>query len=360
MWGDNGKDLTPAPKTPGLPLLLQKTWLVKTYNNPHPFKTDLVIDTRLVDASLPAQPVYWLAIDPAGKGQFNSPATEFIRMNGLDAEGKAFFNNVTWDRDGSGKDVWGVIAGQELLLATTINQPPCTSPNTGSLQVKILGGDAPYQLIVNNNSDLLINKRVDDLVSPADITGLGTGKYFLRVTDASKHVYLDSFYINNSDGPLPIALNDRYTLPVGRPLQLDAAAGMPDGLLWEWNGPDNFQSFSAQANITKPGLYTLRCSKDGCGNTQDITVADMAANILYDITVYPNPSLADFKAKVTLDKPAPVMMSVYTLDGQLVSTQKGEGRANYLFTGRLQASGVYELVFISGLSKTSRRLVIAK
>jgi len=43
-----------------------------------------------------------------------------------------------------------------------------------------------------------------------------------------------------------------------------------------------------------------------------------------------------------------------------VYTQKGNDRANYLFTGDLKVSGVYELVFTSGLSKTNKRLVIAK
>jgi hypothetical protein len=53
-------------------------------------------------------------------------------------------------------------------------------------------------------------------------------------------------------------------------------------------------------------------------------------------------------------------MSIYSPEGKLVSIQKGEGRANYLFTGNITASGVYELVFSSGLSKTTKRIVIAK
>jgi hypothetical protein len=333
---------------------------VKTYNTPASLKTDLVIDTRYVDAPLSARPVYWLMIDPTGKGQFNSPATKFIKMTSLDQQGRAKFNNVVWDKDSSGKDVWGIIAGQELLLATTIKQPACTSPGTGSLQVKILGGDAPYQFNIRSNGGLLINQTIADNTSPVDFTSLSTGKYFLKVTDAAQHAYIDSFYINNEDIPVPVALSDRYTLPIGRPLQLNAGAGMPGGLNWEWNGPGNFHAFTSNASITTPGLYTLRYSKNGCFNEQDITVTADPFNILYDIMVYPNPSTGSFRARVSLDKPAPVTMSVYTMDGRLVSTQKAEGRSNYQFTGELRVNGVYELVFISGLSKTSKRLVIAK
>jgi len=319
-----------------------------------------VIDTRPVDASLPAQPVYWLAIDPTGKGEFTSPATEYIKMDKLDADGKVFFNHVVWDKDGSGKDVWGIIAAQELLLATSITQPACASPGTGSLQVKILGGRAPYQLTVKNGAGLPISRTIDNAASPIDINNLNTGKYFLKIIDAAQHIYADSFYINNQDAPVPVALAANYGMIHGRTLHLNAAEDMPDGLSWEWNGPGNFHSFNPQVTIIEPGLYTLRCSKDGCSNEQDVMVTVAPDNILCDVTVYPNPSSSAFKARVTLDKPGQVTMSVYTNDGKLISMQKGDNRAHYLFTGELKTSGVYELVFTSGLSKTSKRLVIVK
>ena len=360
LWGDNGKPLTTAPKIAGLPLMLQKTWLIKPYGNPQPFITNLEIDTKAIDATVPAQPVYWLIIDRSGTGNFSLASTEFIKMNDLNKTGKASFNKVIWDQDGSGKDVWGIIAARELLLATTIHQPACTAPRTGSLQVRILGGQAPFQLSLENTSALLISKRIETADSTVAISALPTGKYFLKVTDAAKHIYRDSFYINNDDIPTATAIAAGYTLPAGKPLQLDAATNMPDGLSWQWKGPDNFQSSGAQVTINTPGLYTLCCSKNGCLNEQDVMIRAAPANILCDVTVYPNPTAAAFNARITMDKPAPVTLSVYSPDGKLVYTQKGTDRANYLFTGELKASGVYELVFTSGLSKTNKRLVIAK
>lgn len=360
LWGDNGKTLTTAAPVAGLPRLLQRTWLVKTYGNTQPFATDVVIDTRAIDAALSAKPVYWLVIDPTGEGEFTAPAVEFIKMDHLDKQGIASFKNVVWDKDGSGKDVWSIIAAQELLLATVINQPACTAPGTGSLQVRILGGKGPFQLSVKSAGRPLINRRIDESTSPIDFEDLGTGKYFLQVTDAAQHIYKDSFYINSNEAPVPVAIAANYTIPPVSALKLDAAEAMPDGLLWEWSGPESFQSFNAQVAITTPGLYTLRCSKDGCSHSQDVAVTATPANALYDVTVYPNPSPNAFSARVTLDKPAPVTMTLYGPDGRLIATQKGTERAHYLFTGDLKIAGVYELVFISGLSKTSKRLIIAK
>jgi hypothetical protein len=149
-------------------------------------------------------------------------------------------------------------------------------------------------------------------------------------------------------------------LAPGQSVQLDASVNMPDGLVYQWAGPGNFQSYSPQITIATPGLYSLTCSKDGCSTEQDITVIGLPNNVLGDVAVYPNPSVATFTGRVNLDNPAPVSMAVYTQDGRLVSIQKGDGRSNYYFSGTLTTAGIYELVFISGLSQTTKRLIITK
>lgn len=359
LWGDNARPLTPAPKTAGLPLMLQKTWLMKPYGGVTPFSTSLIFDTRAVDAPLPAQPVYWLVIDPGGQGKFSTAST-FIRMDQLDEQGRAYFDHLVWDSDGSGKDVWGMIVARDLLLVTDIDQPDCAGPASGGMHMKIIGGQAPYQLTVTGSNGFLASRQLTGNQNTTDLTGLSFGKYFLAVTDAQGRMYKDSLYLNNADAPLPSSLSASYLLPPGGTLQLDAAENMPDGLTWQWTGPGNFESLSPQVTITTPGLYSLTCSKDGCGTEQDITVTGSHNNALYDVTVYPNPSPAAFTARVNLDDPAAVTMSVYAQDGRLVAVQSGEGRSNYYFSGTLATAGVYELVFVSGLSATTKRIIITK
>jgi hypothetical protein len=359
LWGDNAKPLTPASKVAGLPLMLQKTWLMKPYGGLNPFTTSMTLDTKAVDAPLPAQPVYWVVVDPTGQGKF-STSSQFLQMDALDEHGIASFNTIVWDKDGSGKDVWGLIVAKDLLLVTDIDQPSCASPQSGALHTKIIGGQSPYQLTLQNNNGLFITKSITDNSTTTDITGLSFAKYFLMVTDARGHTYSDSLYLNDQDAPLPQSLASSYTLPPAGSLQLDASVNMPDGLTWQWMGPGNFESLSPQVSITTPGLYSLTCSKDGCSTEQDITVTATHNNALYDVTVYPNPSPAAFTARVNLDNPAPVTMTVYTQDGRLVSLQKGDERSNYYFTGTLTTGGVYTLVFVSGLSNATKRIIITK
>lgn len=359
LWGDNDKPLIPAPKIPGQPQLLQRSWLMKTTGSPV-YTTTLQIDTKPIDAPLPVQPVYWLVIDPTGEGKFNTAGATYIPMTTLDKKGIATFKNVQWDKDASGKDTWTLIAGPALLLQTIIGQPACAQQATGSLHTRILGGKAPFQITLQNTSGIIAGRPVANTNTPIEFQSLPTGKYTITVTDAGRHSYTDSFYINHADIPLPALPAEQCTLPVGGVLTLDAGLGLPSGLNWEWKGPDNFQSLSSQVRITKPGVYTIQCGAAGCYNRQDITVKAMPNNTLYDITIFPNPSTGRFAARITLDEPAPVTMSIYTPEGKLITMQKGNNRANYHFTGELTVAGMYELVFTSGLSKTSRRLMIVK
>jgi len=358
LWGDNGKALTPAPKVAGMPMLLQKTWLVKPYGGV--FATSMIFDTKAVDAPLPVDPVYWVVIDRSGQGKFAALSAEFVRMDQLDVVGKASFGSLQWDKDGSGKDVWGLVVAKDLLLATAINQPTCALPRSGSLRTRVVGGMAPYQLAVQGSNGFRDNRTVTDNGSPVEFGGLSFGKYFLVVTDARGRTYTDSLYLNDADAPLPRALASSYTLPPGRPLELDASIDMPDGLTWQWTGPGGFESFSPEIQVTTPGLYSVTCSKDGCSTEQDITVSPTHNNLLYNVTVYPNPSPGLFTARVTLDDAASVTMSTYTQEGRLVAIEKGEGRSNYYFSEVLATAGVYEVVFVSGLSSATKRIIIVK
>jgi len=360
IWGDNGMPLTVADKIPGVPGLLQKRWLVVPHGISQSFTSEVIIDTKQIDAAVAADPVYWLAIDRSGTGDFSLPGTEFKKMNLLDQQGKAHFTGVGWNTNGAGKDVFGIIAGKDLLLLTLIDNPACATPDKGRLQVEVLGGNPPYQLTVVNHAGQLISQRSTTGDMPESVLGIFAGKYRLRVTDATQQVYTDSFYIKNTDGPKPSAVEKNYQLPEGSTLRINAAEGMQDGLSYRWTGPGNFQSLSPEVSLVQAGVYTLTCSKGGCANQQDVIVKTPPASVFNNITVYPNPSTGLFTVKISLDKPAQVSMAIYTRDAKLFTIKKMEGMANYTFTNELFTSGEYTLVFQSGLFNANRKLIIAK
>jgi hypothetical protein len=355
LWGDNGQTLTPDRPVAGLPMILKKKWLMIAHTT-RPDTTDLRIDTRQIDAPLPIHPVYWLAIDPTGKGNFTLPGTVFTRMSSLDPQGQAYFEKVVWNTAGAGKDVCAIIPGQNLLLAAGIDSPNCAGTATGSLNIRILGGDPPYRLTVMNNTGVLRQFSLAENDQAVSVPDLAAGKYRLYVSDAGRETYTDSFYINNSDGPGVQEMAQTYTLPVNGALSIELRAG----LTYDWTGPDNFQSAGPQVRITQPGVYTLACSKAGCTSLQDITVINTPKNALDNVLLYPNPSTGAYSVRVGLPAPASVNMSVYTMDGKLIYSAQGSGRSNYLFSGILETAGQYEIYLTSGSAVSVKQLLIAK
>lgn len=359
LWGDNGLPMALDKKAGGMPRLLQKKWNMIAYGGAG-YTTDLQLDTRQVDIALSKNPVYWLAIDRSGKGIFSLESTDFVRMTDLDPDGKALFKDVSWRLTGAGKEVFGILAAQNLLLATKIDSPDCAGTKTAAMEIKILGGSPPYHLMVTGPGSLFVERSVTAAGGLVErIQDLPAGKYWLRVVDASQATYADSFYINKAGAPQTAELMDSYNLLPGGKLSLDASAGQPGGLSYQWTGPDNFQSSTPVISISKAGTYTLQCGSPGCSTFQDVQVRSIPG-IFSDRTVYPNPTPGAFKVRVNLSEAAPVTMTVYTLDGRPVMIQKGEDRSNYLFEGSLQTAGEYQIVLVSGLSRTTQKLIITK
>ncbi|WP_295795221.1 T9SS type A sorting domain-containing protein [Mucilaginibacter sp.] len=361
MWGDNDKPLTNADKTPGVPVLLKKRWLLFTHNNNQSLQTDVTLDTKKLDVPLPLHPVYWLVIDRSGKGDFSLPGTEFIRMASIDKEGKALFADIKWGLNTNSTELMSITAGQDLLADISITNPLCKDTDGGSVAVKVVGGLAPFQLtLAKSAGDVVFNESFNNNKT-VPIKGLAPGKYKLTLTDAADSTYTDSFYINSTDGPHLLAVAENYTLPQSGPLTIQADSGVSAGLVYEWNGPNGFHSNIANVKITIPGLYSVKCSNGTCSYQQDVSVKSYPTGMLTDknVTVYPNPSTGKFGVSIALDQPAPVKMAIYTTDGKMVGQpQNASGMANYYFSGTIPLTGAYFLEFTSGKYATSRKLIV--
>jgi hypothetical protein len=360
LWGENGLPLIKDKTTTGGLSLLQKKWMAVVHGSPAGIAAEVIIDTKKIDLVLPAAPVFWLAIDRSGEADFSLPGTEYIQMTGLDAQGFAHFKNVVWDKDGSGKDAFAFIGAQDILLYTAVHPPSCNATEQGSMQIKIISGHPPYQLSVTGKSGVPAIITVDVSDSLVTIPSISTGGYILKVTDAAKNSYTNSFYVNNADAPYPAGLDDHYIIPEQGFIVVDASLQMPPGLRYEWSGPGDFYSGTAQAVLTKPGSYTLKCSREECDGIKNIHVLAAEKNPFNSITLFPNPTTGLFSVKISLYKSDPVSIHVYGASGKLIKTKTDQGKANYLFRMELQEPGLYELVFQCGNFKTTRKALVVK
>ncbi|MDX2069122.1 MAG: T9SS type A sorting domain-containing protein [Haliscomenobacter sp.] len=358
LWGDNDLTLSPAPKLPGLPTFLKRNWLLTTHGSSPFWETEIVLDSKQVYAAIPAKPVYWMAIDSTGTGDFSASGIQYLKMEQLDPQGFAHFK-AGWKKNKAGKYIFAFIVAQDLLLAAKVLDPSCAQPESGQIQVKILGGQAPYHLnILNKTTGRTTVRQVQDAELLEQVNELAAGKYLLKVTDARQQVYVDSFLVNPADAPHALALAAAYELPTGKTIQVNAAEKMPTGVAYHWRGPTNFESFSPTIEFNQVGIYTLSTTRNGCTATREIEVNAPAVSIFSSEVVYPNPSQGMFNVKIQLSKPAALSMSVYSAEGKLVLSKKASGADHYNFTDQLTSNGLYYIVLQSGTAVTTHKLLI--
>jgi hypothetical protein len=358
MWGDNDLPLSPAPKTAGMPTLLQRKWLFARHGNTTFSGLEISLDTKQVFAEVPANPVYWMLIDSTGKGEFRPKDVQFIKMQGIDAKGFAHFK-VPHLTPFQQKSNLAFVLSQNLLLSTDISQPTCDAPKSGQMQVKIIGGEAPYRLLVENKTlgqakeyHLKAEQQLKDL------EGLSAGKYLLRLVDSRQEVYIDSFIINPKGAPLSPVLASEYVLNPGKSLKIDAAANIPTDITYRWQGPADFESSGPILQTARAGIYTLTSSLGSCSATQEIEVLDSPVSIFSAEVVYPNPSNGLFNVKVVLNKPSVLNLSVFSAEGKLILSKKASGSDHYTFSDQLTSNGVHYIVLRAGKAVSTHKLLV--
>jgi hypothetical protein len=358
IWGDNDLTLAPAPKIIGMPALLQRQWLLTMQGKTASFTSEILLDTKQIHGTNAEKPVYWMLIDRSGQGGFKLPDVQFIKMQEIDSQGFVRFK-ASWPGGHSEKNIFSFVAAQDLLLAATVSQPSCALPESGQIQVKVVGGQAPYLLTVENKTTgTSSHYRIRAAASDMTLPGLAAGKYFLKVSDAQQQVYVDSFFINPADAPRPLALAAEYELTSGKTLQLNAADQLPPGIFYYWRSPDHTESTRPILEIKQAGTYTLTTSKAGCSYTQEIQVKAPPVSIFSAEVVYPNPSAGMFNVKVVLSKPATLILSVYSAEGKQVLSKKSSGSDHYTFSEQLRANGLYYLVLQAGSAISTHKLLV--
>lgn len=130
----------------------------------------------------------YLVIDRTGTGDFSSPDVEYIPSDELDeSRYKIIFNNVYWDTDGNGKDMFTFGYRQSNLVAVvTSKAPDCIDDvprQNGQVNIKVKQGFKAfsYSLINKDTKEELKGMFFEDSLS---IKNLAAGTYDLTLAEA--------------------------------------------------------------------------------------------------------------------------------------------------------------------------------
>lgn len=127
----------------------------------------------------------YLVIDRSGTGNFNPSDVEYIMVDEIDrTREKAIFNNVFFDTDGNGGDVF-TFAYRESDLAGEIEiiEPDCNQSN-GEATIRLTAGKRAFKYTLTdlNTGDIIKQGRENSYT--IHLTGLAAGDYELKVEEA--------------------------------------------------------------------------------------------------------------------------------------------------------------------------------
>ncbi len=140
MWGDDNQSLTftTIQNDDNVAYdILHRQWLMDiTGNTTKETPTEVRLNTQHLDYPEGTYP--WLIIDRSGTGNFNSDDLDYYQMSSqISPEGYAFFDNIQWDTDGSGKDAFTFARGPKPEDVPTIDFAVYPNPANEDFNVSI-------------------------------------------------------------------------------------------------------------------------------------------------------------------------------------------------------------------------------
>ncbi len=192
-----------------------------------------------------------------------------------------------------------------IAVSPTIVNPNCDGQTTGSIDLTIVGGTAPYLYSWSNNATS----------NPA--INLGAGTYNCVITDSKN---CTQFYVGTITTPpaLSLTMSSTNANPVGT-ATATASGGTPS-YTYSWN--TNPPQTTATATNLSPGQYvcTVTDSK-GCSKQAPIVVESSIAIEPQTIginhfAIYPNPSESELNWSIETSENQDISLFVYEINGK--------------------------------------------
>jgi hypothetical protein len=372
LWGHNDNELTYS----GLSCneeypLLERKWLMQTtYSTNNRFSTRVrfLLPEQYRDTSR----LCYLVIDRSGTGDFASPNVEYIAQSQIDTDGYVYFDNVIWDLDGSGKDVFTFSLGASLEVVSTNS---CPQVSDGSISIDICGGNAPFMYVLTNNTEQFTYQGGRNYT----FENLASGEYFLTLVDSnnnmiSKTISVLSYPTLISSLPLQYAIQEGSNNFNAE----DYFGGLASSYVWEKDSV--FFSNESIIDMSLSGYYKLIITDtNGCissfstlaeknlvsKNQKNSLKGDNSEfsevmSAIPQYKVYPNPTSGKYTVESDFPKDTPITVRVIGFNGSVLSSWTDSGKSHYVFDSYLSTTGNYVIEIESSFGREYLKIVVVK
>lgn len=359
LWGDDGGQLRFPTSGKIESPHLERKWLMRAIGDYKNLSTQLSLNAKRLAFLIPPQNKIWLVIDRSGSGEFEFGSTDYYPSHENSTRGKFIFDQITWDTDGSGSDIFTLQEGTDLLVEIDLQAPSCSPAKDGQLQLKIHGGEAPFQLKWYH---VETKRKVEWTVQARaieDIKQITAGEYRLSIRDANQKEYQQQFSIEMEE-MATTALLASYQMKTNEPLLLDATTEQVGAVQYRWLTPSGKTINAAQLQIEEAGSYQLEMELEGCVARKSIEVLPAASSVFKDLNLYPNPLNQGeaFELRIQLLEPLPLSLQILDDLGRLTHEQHFSTDDFFRYQNKLTAAGTYHLRLQAGKEVRSLKLVV--
>jgi len=362
VWGDNNLDIQlEEPSEEGKPTLLKRQWLVKaTGSKAKEISTQLQIDANKLFDGLKAKNDYLLVVDKSGEGSFLTENIEYITADDLTEDGILIFNNIFWDTDKTGKDIFTFTVKEELAPSLTSENNLVCPHGTTVVNYDVTGGIPPYSYSLENTTGFSSQwNSLEDEALQNQQEGISIGNYTLTVTDrlgtsATSELVIEEYL------PLTVDLGADKQLKFEEELVLEAQISDEEkAVSYKWTKTDSdFEDSSSTITITEAGNYTLTVTTDlGCTYSDTIHIEE---SFIKEFILYPNPSTdGRYSVDVELAGRADIEVRVFNEVGRQLANFKVKNKHKTTIKGKiLKTTGLYKVVLYTPFETVTKKLIV--
>lgn len=358
IWGDDAGPLR-ISEDPEMRRMLRE-WKISTFNFNDPVY--LEIDELSLNEINPLEEdeIYWLMVDKSGTGKYTFRKTGFIPCQPLSPKEKLIrFNPVSVDTDGSGSDVFTLLAAPPFFTRSIVQSPACLAEQSGLIQTEIAGGVPPFRLVLRELSgsgsviSFLENRR-DHIFE-----GLSQGGYLLNSTDSENKTFSEEIWVANTH-LWETLIKRNYNIIEGESLLLDASEKMPAvNYIYCWSTPDGSLVNSEEITITQPGKYLLSVTdENNCNSITEVNIHESGKSIFRKIELYPNPSGGWFELRMRLERIMDVNIILTDNAGKILKQTLMQNDQYYQYNDIIRKPGIYFITLQSVMEKKTLRLIV--
>jgi hypothetical protein len=232
----------------------------------------------------------------------------------------------------------------------------CGETAVRGLKIKVIGGTPPYKL------NLIMDKNEQSVTLDNDyyeFKNLDPGDYTITVTESRQQSQQEEFSFNDTLG-LDVSVEPKWQLNDKGTVIVHPNSNNQRALKYEWLLGSEIKGAGDFFEATTTGEYSLKVYSENCFKEIPFSILDKATAPSTRWAIYPNPAkrLESFSVVFNLDEESDVDLSIYSIEGKLLSSDHIGLIKSYTHTAAISTSGIYVVKIQINDTVESTRIII--